>query len=330
MATINDVAEKAGVSTATVSHVINETRFVTKPTKDKVIEAMKELNYKPNKMAQSLRNKKSKIIGIIVPDLNMFFTGIANHIEKKLKKEGYSLIISNSDENIENEKQQVELLNSHSIDGLIIAPVSGKQTYLNEVQKNNDYPIIFFDRKPNGFKGISILVENYEGSYKAIEYLIKKGHEKIGIIAGIPGITTTTERLKGYKKALLNNNIKINDKYICIGDSKCKTGYELANKLYNETDITALYVANNLMCIGAMDYFIDENIKIPDEIALIGFDDYKWTSVTKPSLSAIKQPIEEIGNNIAEILLQNINGTYKGNENDDIKLETNFIVRDSC
>jgi len=330
MTNIKDVAKKAEVSTATVSHVINGTRFVSEPTKQKVLESMKELNYQPNKLASSLRSKKTNIIAFIVPDIaNFFFTGIAHHIENKLENEGYSLFISNSGENIEKEKQQFEKLNSHYVDGIIVAPAKGDHSFLKDINKENECPVVFIDRKPDNINGTSILVDNIRGSYQAVNYLISKGHKKIGIIAGLPGITTTHERLEGYKKALENNKISINGTYIEIGDSKYNAGYNLSKKLISNTDISALYVTNNLMCVGAMGYLNDKNISIPEEIAIIGFDDYKWASITNPPLSVISQPIKKISETAVKELMKLINKDEHKN-NRVIRLKTKFIIRDSC
>ena len=325
---MEDVAKKAGVSTATVSHVINETRFVAQNTKNKVLDAMKELDYHPNSAARLLRSNESKIIGFLVPDIsNSFFTRIAREIEMILSEKGYNLIVSNTDEKVEKEREQLGVYKSQLIDGLIMAPSANDHSYLEE--NSRDYPIVFIDRKPEGFnKGDCVLVDNEEGSYKAVEYLIKAGHSKIGIITGLPGLTTSNERLYGYKKALTENNIKVNDKFIKIGDSKFNSGYQLTKELITKTDITALFVTNNLMTVGAMNYLKEKQIKIPQEIAIIGYDNYKWATITDPPLSVVKQPIDEMGIKAAELILSRIND--KEQEFNDFRLENELIIRSSC
>jgi len=327
-ARMEDVAKKAGVSTATVSHVINETRFVAEDTKNKVVEAMKVLDYHPNSAARLLRSKESKIIGFLVPDIsNTFFTRIAREIEVILSKKGYNLIVSNSDERIEKEKEQLKVYQSQLIDGLIMAPSANDHSYLEE--KSEDYPIVFIDRKPNGFnQGDCVLVDNEKGSYQAIEHLIKKGHKKIGIITGLPGLTTTNERLNGYKKALKDYNIEVDENLIKIGDSKFDSGYKLTEELINLTDITALFVTNNLMTVGAMNFLKEKNIEIPEEIAIIGYDNYEWATITDPPLSVVKQPINEIGIKAAELILNRI--SEKKNNFEDVRLENELIIRSSC
>src|SRR6056297_1396794 len=154
---MKEVADKAGVSTATVSHVINGTRFVREETKSQVLKAMEQLDYHPNLAARSLRSQKSNIIGFLVPDIsNFFFTEIAREVENILRKNGYNLVLSNTDENLENEKEQLKILNAQQIDGLIMAPTGDEHDFLNE--RLGNYPVIFIDRKPRKYKGDCVFV----------------------------------------------------------------------------------------------------------------------------------------------------------------------------
>ncbi|MFW6270773.1 MAG: LacI family DNA-binding transcriptional regulator [Bacillota bacterium] len=332
MANIKDVAEKAGVSTATVSHVINETRYVSEETKNKVLKSMDELNYEPNNIARSLRSKETKTIGFIVPDIsNFFFTEMAHYIEQELKEKGYSLILNNSNEDIENEKKQLKTLYSQMIDGLIIAPTRGDQSYLDKIRQRNKTPIVFIDRKPENINGIFILVDNYQGAYDAIELLIKKGYQKISIITGLSGLTTTKERLDGYKAALEENNIEVDDSLIKIGDSKYESGYKLTAELVENTDTDAIFVANNLMAIGSMFYLKKQKINIPSDIALIGFDNYKWAEITAPPLTSVRQPVDEMGIKSVEVLLKKIKENHLQQDfSKEVRLKTEIIERESC
>ena len=327
--TMKDVAREAGVSTATVSHVINKTRFVEKETKNKVLGVLKKLSYYPNAAAQSLRSKKTKVIGLIVPDIsNFFFTAVIKGIESTLKKYGYNLILSDSDENLKTEKEQIKVFNAKLVDGLIIAPASGDHTFLKKLLDRNS-PVVFIDRKPQGYcPGDCVLVDNAEGAYKAVSMLIKKGHSKIGIITGVPGLTTSEERLEGYKKALVDYGIKVDQNLIKIGNSRYDSGYKLMKELLLNSNITALFVVNNLMTIGAIKFLKEKQIKIPDDLAIIGFDDYKWASITNPPLSVVKQPSRKIGEKASELLVKRIKkeetGDYK-----EYRLSTELLIRES-
>jgi len=334
MANMKDVAEKAGVSIATVSHVINETRFVREETREKVKKTMKELNYYPNSAARTLRKRKSNIIAFLVPDIsNFFFTALACKIESLLKKDGYNIVFGNTDENIESEIEHLKIMNSYAIDGLIIAPTWGDQSYLKNYNKK--FPIVFIDRKPTKFEGDCVLVDNKKASVNAINHLIKKGHSKIGIITGLPKLTSTVERLEGYKEAFKNNNLKYNNTWIAVGDSRYESGYELTKKLLQNHELTALFVTNNLMSIGAMEYIKQNDIKVPEDIAIIGFDDYKWASITNPPLSVIKQPVEEIGEKAVSLILDKIEREKDGisdesKEENICRLKTELKIRESC
>lgn len=327
MVSMKDVAKLANVSTATVSHVINGTRYVKKETKDKVLETMRILDYTPNVAARNLRSQKSNIVGLIVPDIsNYFFTSVIEGIESALSEENLQLIISNSKENIEEEIKQLKIFAAQQVRGLIVASTAEKYSQIAKYIKDGT-PTLFIDRVPSGKKLNTITAENHKGAYEAVDYLIKKGHRKIGMITGIPTISGTKERLLGYKDALRSHNIEINEKWIKVGDSKFQSGYQLAGELLKE-DITAVFIANNLMTIGAMKYFKEQNIAIPDQLAFIGFDDYEWATITTPTLSVIRQPSFEMGVQSAKALFEMIQS-----KNDDKLINyvfsTKVIIRES-
>jgi LacI family transcriptional regulator len=334
---IKKVAERAGVSTATVSHVINGTRFVAEETKIKVQEAMKELEYVPNHAARSLRSKKSRIIGLIIPvrfmdTSNLYFMNVAQGIESTLKKYGYNLILSNSNEKIENEVEQIKVFNSQFIDGLVIAPTGEEHDYLNEALRAS-YPVVFVDRKPKGFEGDCVLTDGFGGTYEAVCKLIKKGHKKIGFISGTLGITTSDERLKGYVQAFMDNDIFLDPSLIKEDDANFDNGYKLAQELLEKKDVTAIFVSNNIMTLGAIKLLQDRKVKIPEEMAIIGFDDYEWTKITMPPLTVVSQPAYELGQKAAEVLIERINLDTEDLKNKGFKeyrLTTHLVERESC
>ena len=324
---MKDVAKKSGVSIATVSHVINKTRFVSNEVIAKVNDAMCELDYHPNTIARSLRTKVTNTVSLIIPDIsNYFFTSVAEGIESTLRASGYNLFLCNSNENFDNEIGLINLSKSQMIRGLIIAPTSAQFDYRSIVSKN--FPMVFIDRKPIDNQGDSVLVENEKSVYEAIEILIKRGHKRIGFISGLPGLTTTDERIQGYKKALSNYSIDFDAQLIKSGDSKAESGFNMAKELINTTDITALLVSNNMMTIGAIKYTSQSNIKIPDQIAVIGYDDYEWVNITNPPLTVVKQPAYEIGQKSAEFLIEKIENPksiYK-----EYRFPAEIVMRKSC
>lgn len=331
---IKEVAKEAGVSVATVSHVINQTRYVSDETKLKVLKAMKQLGYRPNLVARSLRSQRSKIVGLIIPvcpsdTSGFFFTTIAQGIENKLKEHGYNLLFSNSNENIECEKEQIRVFNSQLVDGLIIAPTVDDHQYLNEVI-SGDYPVVFIDRKPVGYKSDCVLVDNFSITYKAINTLIEKGHSRIAFISGHMGLTTSDERYFAYKKALEDNNITVDESLIVIaeyGKTSFESGYEFTKKLFTSQKFSAIFVANNLMSMGALAFLNEQRVKIPEELAVIGFDDYDWTKISVPPLSVIKQPAFDMGRKAAEVLIDRINNPTKRFK--EYRMSAEFIIRGS-
>lgn len=331
-ASMKDVARQAEVSTATVSHVINSTRYVSDEVRLRVLEAMQNLQYRPNSVARSLRSQKSNIIALIVPILtedtsSFFFMSVAQGIEKTLKEHGYNLILSNSNENLEDEKEQIRALNSQLIDGLIIAPTAEEHGYLNDVL-NGNYPVVFIDRRPKGVEGDCVLSDGYIGTYEAMKTMIEKGHRRIGFITGPLGITTSDERFEGYKRAIIDSDMEIELSLIKEVEASQENGYKLTKELVEEEKVTAIFAANNVMTIGMLSYLQEANIKIPQDIAVIGFDDYEWAKITTPPLSVVKQQPFELGEKAAEVLLERINngkGQYK-----EYRLPTNLVLRKSC
>lgn len=330
---MKDVAVKANVSTATVSHVINETRYVAEETRIKVLQAMKELNYRPNPVARSLRSRKSNIIGLMIPvqsddTSNFFFMSIAHGIGSVLNNHGYQLIVSNSNEEIEMERKQIQMFNDQFIDGLIMAPTSQSHEFLHQ-ELQGDYPVIFIDRKPKGYnRADCILSDGQKGTYEAIKLLIEKGYRNIGFVTGPLGLTTSDERLEGYKQALNEHSIEINESLIKEAVSSFDNGYLVAKELLENSHVSAILTANNVMTMGVVKCLQDHNKKIPEEIAVIGFDDYEWAKITTPPLSMIKQPSFEIGVKAAEAMIRRIEEPQA--DYVEWRLPTTLIERGSC
>ncbi len=331
MSSIKSVAELAQVSITTVSHVINETRFVSEETREKVYKAMKELNYRPNNMARGLRSKKSKLIGLLVPitdNSNLFFMRIAHGIESALNKKGYTLLLGNTNENYEEEKKKINIFLSQQIEGLIIAPAFDEHNYLNEMI-GEKFPIVFIDRIPKGFKKDYVLTDNFTGSYDAVSLLVGKGHRNIGYIGGSLHFNADLERLDGYKKALSDRGVAVDDALISLGNSNFEAGYELAGRLLADSpQITACFVASNPMAKGVVSLLQERGIRIPDDLSIVVFDDFDWTRLTTPPLTVIRQNTYDLGIKAAKALLRKIdnpNGPCK-----EYRLSSELIIRDSC
>ncbi len=261
MSTINDVAEEAGVSVATVSHVINGTRYVSNELTERVEEAMEKLGYRPNAVARSLKTNKTQTIGLIASDLsNPFFSSLLRGVEDSALKEDYSLIVCNTDETLDKEKLYIDVLSGRKIDGLLIAPTGKSDENLRSLQKRN-IPMVFIDRKAKGIEADAVLSDNVSGASEATRHLVDLGHKKIGIILGLMSVSTTRERLEGYKKVLGEEGLEYDPDLVKHGFSQVTGGAQAAEELLSlNSPPSAIFSTNNLMTIGAMQGLMNEGL----------------------------------------------------------------------
>jgi len=306
MVTIRDVAERAGVSVATVSHVLNGTRRVAPATAARVRRAMEELGYQPNGVAQSLRKRTTYAIGVLVSDItNPFFATLVRGVEDAAIEAGYSVIVCNSDEDPKKEDMYIRALWRRRIDGMIIAPTrDGTSPAIQELAKKK-IPFVFVDRKAKGVEVPAVLSDNVGGAYQATKYLIEHGHRRIGIILGIPGSTTTEERLAGYRRALEEAGIPFSEKLVVWGGYRVNNGRVATEQLLSlPNPPTAIFSTNNLMTVGVLQELVCRRKQIPKEIAVIGFDDLEWFNLICPPLTVIAQRPYEIGRQSFRLLLE--------------------------
>lgn len=251
---------------------------------------------------------------------------VAQGIEETLTKNGYKLLLCNSYENPDIEKEHIQMFNAQLVDGLIVASTSNDCSYLNDLL-TRQYPVAFIDGKPQNYKGDCILSNNFQGAYDATEHLIKKGHKQIGFMSGMLGLTTSDDRFEGYKQALSDNNYEFNESFVKKGHASLENGYKMAKEFVEQKQVSAVFVANNIMTMGAISYFQEQYIKIPDEMAIVGFDDYDWAKIINPPLTTIKQPAFELGQKAAEVILDRIRNQQQ--EPQEYILDTTLIVRKS-
>ena len=302
---IKDVAQKANVSIATVSHVLNKTRYVSDETTQRVMEALAEVNYQSNAVAKALRQNKTHTIGVIIPDIvNPFFSNLVNYIEMELNKYGYTVILCHSRDNLEQEKKCVSKLNSWSVDGIIIAPASPDYDYTELRNNEAQCPIVFVDRQPNITDYNGVFFDIHHVFEEATEALIAAGHTKIGFIHGPIRFRTTGDRLSGYMAALKAHSIPIDNDLILTADTIIAGGYHAIAQLVESTDMTAVIVANSRMCLGTMRYLGEKKIKIPSELAIIGFETTDWAEVVQPALTSIRETVDEMGISAARLMIK--------------------------
>jgi len=306
-ASITDVAKKSGVSTTTVSRVLREYPGVRKKTRRKVLEAISELKYEVNAVARNLRQRKTNSIGVIVGNvLSPFYSIIAKTVEDIANKWGYSTILCNGDEDSEKELRYLKILKSNRVDGIILAPTGKNSHYINWMI-DSGVKIVLLDRLIKGTDCDAVLVDNENGSYKAVKYLIEQGYQKIGIINGYLDRTTGRERLNGYLRALKEADISPDDNLIKIGNFKEDSGIKLTKELLeNSNRPQAIFATNMDMTLGAVITIKKMSINIPDELGIIGFDDPEWASIVSPPLTVVSQPTYALASTAAELLIKKI------------------------
>ncbi len=326
--TSHDVAKKAGVSVATVSRVLNGSPLVTESARRKVLRAVKALNYQPNRAAQRLRAGRSHVIGLIISDIqNPFFTSVVRGIEDVAYQHGYSLVLCNSDEDPDKEKLYINVMRSEEVAGVILASASEANPQVDDLIAYN-IPVVAIDRQIDDHQIDSVLATNINGARAATTHLVELGHRCIGYI-GLP-LTRTPgkERYEGYQRALRDHKLPASKNLVRIADAKQEGGYgSTGGLLAKESCVTALFVANNLMTLGALDAIRERGLKIPDDISIIGFDDMPWANLLQPPLTAIAQPTYELGQRAAELLLGRLKDRTKPVAHE--HLETRLIVRGS-
>lgn len=329
--TIKEVATRAGVSTATVSHVLNNTRFVSEELRETVLKAIRETGYFRNEVARGLRRGATATIGLMIPDnSNPFFAEMARIIEDWGFSKGYSTILCNSSGNLEREVAYIDTLISKQIDGVIIIASHSNYTHLMEFKKRK-IPMILVDRDFPLILGDIILVDNDSGGYIATKYLIDLGHEKIACLTGPSDVTPSADRVKGYYRALKEAGIKIRNDYVITGDFELESGEYAMKKLLSLEDVpTALFACNDIMAIGALRHAKSANINVPVDISIIGFDDIQLDSIVSPSLSTVAQPIKEIATTASVMLIDKIQNNAEEIDGKRIILDTHLIIRDSC
>lgn len=307
--TVKDVAKLAGVSTATVSRVINHDPRISEATREKVLACMQELDYKVNNIARSLKTNRTQTVGFVCPELaNDFFMNIAKGVEDELKRHGYSVVICNSNESVEEEEERLQLLSEKCVDGIIVIPASSEGSHFTRFQEAG-IPLILIDRLVEDFTTDAVLVDNINGCYGAIEYLIGKGVRRIGFIGGDMRVTSAKERYDGYRRALKDYCIPLEEEIVKFGDFHAQSGYDLMKELSTAANPPEyVFIANYFMHLGAVKYLMERRKKGEQTAALANFDDMELSSVLGFSRVRVSQPMTEIGNKAAQLVLERIRG----------------------
>lgn len=329
VATIKDVAAAAKVSTATVSRVISGSKVAGSRVRQRVLRAVNRLNYHPNRLARDLRAGLRKVIGVVIPDLqNPFHTGVVSGVESVLQRNGYTLVLGNSDDHPEREHNHLSVLRGEGAAGLILIPSDAPEVSYTSLRAW-DIPIVAADRMPRGLQVDLVCSNHREGAREATAHLVAHGYKDIAIINGPDGVCAADDRLAGYRDALRDAAIALQPSLIVHSDFRQAGGRAAMQKLLElSKPPRAVFVANNLMALGALQAIHERGIRIPDEVAVVGFDDMPWAVSLRPPLTVVAQPVEEIGRAAAQLLLEKLNGPAHAARH--VILSTRLIVRSSC
>ncbi|MFJ5528348.1 LacI family DNA-binding transcriptional regulator [Streptomyces sp. NPDC093261] len=378
MATMADVARNAGVSVATVSHVLNGTRPVLPHTRRAVLDAIDELGYTPNTLARSLVTSRTRSIGLAVSAIsNPYFTEILQGVEARAREHGYGLLIADPHDDPEHEREVVRLLHERRVDGVIVAPSAHPRGLLALLARHR-VPTVFLDRlvspapatphehtpatsarhedtpardvhttgsparhahtrnstardEParSPFHFDQVCAESAAPMAHLVTHLAVLGHRRIGLVAGLPGLSTTTERISGYRHGLAAAGLPHDERLVAHGDSAAEGAQRATAALLSlATPPTALVTANNAMTIGALRALRDHGLSVPDDLALVCFDDFAWADLFSPRLTAIAQPGKEIGAEAVRLLLERLDAPDRPSRT--VRLPCTFVHRTSC
>ncbi|GHU63010.1 LacI family transcriptional regulator [Clostridia bacterium] len=307
--TIKDISKRTGLGLATISKYLNG-GHVLPENKVTIERAIKELDYSVNEIARGLKTRRTKTIGIIVPELdNTFFMQVVKAMEVVLKAGGYAVILNDCRSNKELEMESIEFILNKKVDGIISFPVSTHGKHLTAALEQH-VPILLVDRLVPRLQGKvdSISVNNTNISREATQYLIDHGHRKIGIVVGPQDVYTSEERLRGYVKCMEENGISIDPDFVARGEYSVEGGFKALKKLLAKNKgMTAVYATNHDTTLGVLMAINEANLRIPDDISFLGFDSADWAKIIEPALTIVAQPISQLGRQGAEIMLKRLN-----------------------
>ncbi|HEX9373494.1 MAG TPA: LacI family DNA-binding transcriptional regulator, partial [Roseiflexaceae bacterium] len=311
-ASIKDVARHAGVSIATVSRVLSNKPHVSEHARQRILAAMDELDYRPSRVARSLRVQRSRIIGLIISDIqNPFFNALARAVEDVAYAHQYAVFLCNADENIEKEQLYIDLMQAEHVAGVMISPTRETESPCQKLI-NAGVPVVVIDRGIADLDVDTVVVDNVAGAFDLVAHLIDDGHRRIGAVLGIATATTGRERYEGYARALAVHGLSGSPDLLRTGIPKEASGYRLTGELLDlPVPPTAIFTGNNLLTVGALRAIQARRLRIPDDIALAAFDELDWMSLIKPSLTVATQPTYELGQVAADLLLKRIEGSTR-------------------
>ncbi len=331
---LNDIATELGVSKTLVSFVLNgrgDEKSISKKTQERVLLLAEKYNFSPNFMARGLRMGKTHTIGLIVADIsNKFYAKIAKEVEKVAAQNNYNVIFCSSDECVDKEKELIQILRNRQIDGLIISTTQKDSSFFTQMKKEN-FPFVLIDRKLPRIKANYVGSDNFQGAYDATSHLITNDYANIGLLKISPNyLSSIKEREQGYRAALKENGIRLNANWIfTIPFEKMQESVDqyFDRLLSQSNSIDAVFTINNSIAIACLDYFNRHHHHIPNDVAILSFDDIELFKFSCPNITAIAQPVEDIGRQAVQLLLSDMNGVSHTKQ--EYKLAVSLIERNS-
>lgn len=333
-ATIRDVAERAGVSIATVSLVLNNREArITPETRTRVLDAVKELDYRSNQLAVSMITKRSHILGLIIPDSsNMFFAELSRAITDESRKQGYAVIYGSSDNSAREDLAYLRMFADHQVDGIIMsrsAPTGDgdKDATLRYIRRLQ-LPFIMVDRIVEGSECQSVVLNHQRGGYLATSHLLSQGHRRIGCFTGPSDLTSSNLRLEGYREAIKEAGIPFDSALVFRGDYQLGREEQALDR-FLEQKVSAVFSFNDMMAVGLYREMAKRGLSVPGDLSIVGFDNIPFSDMVHPPLTTVRQPIEEMAGRVVENLLKVIDGKVDAHDHQAFVFEPKLIVRES-
>jgi LacI family transcriptional regulator len=326
VASIKDIAEACGVSPMTVSRALNNSKEISKLTRERILKACEEMGYRPNAAAKCLISNKTNMIGLLIPDIsNQYYSYVSKGVSAHLEELGYGLILCNTDRTPSNEMKYMDFLTQKRVDGIIIIPV---QSELKNYRILIDsVPFVQVDNYVDGLEASFIGNDNYTGGRKIITHMISQGYRRIGVILSHRNSTASNDRLRGYMDVMSEFGLEIDKSIILNSNATFEDGYKLAERLI-ENNVDSIFAINDTMAMGVMKYCFSKGIKIPDDIGLAGYDDIEQAEMLPIPLTTVHQHKYNLGITAAKVLIDEINNA--GLEKKKIILQPEIVVRKSC
>ena len=330
--TIHDIAQKLNISASTVSRALKDNPLISETTREKIKKAAIEMGYRPNVMAANLRTRRTNTIGVIVPLINRhFFSSVISGIEDVAYKQGFAVTISQSNDNQEKESTIAHTLFSNRVDGLILSIGMETQSYDHlKLFSERNIPLVFFDRIVEEIPAHKIVIDDFGGAYRATQHLIEQGRKKVAHIGGPLNLQIYAKREAGYRQAISDAGLQINEDLILHNSLTRKDGLNAIKRILQTKERPdAIFCANDTTALSAIIHLKEKGIKIPENIAIVGFSNEPFSELVTPSISTIKQPGFEMGQKAAELLIKQIGNKVKPKNYQTIVMETELIVRNS-